>query len=433
MFLKTLKQTIEKEPLGRLALVALSGGADSVALLLGLHALQQNIEAVHCNFHLRGEESDADEQFVRELCTRLNISLHCVDFDTVAYAKLHKISIEMAARELRYAFFEQLRQKRGATAICVAHHQDDNVETMLLNLMRGSGLKGLCGMKMRHGYILRPLLNQPQSALLQYLEAQDQPYRVDSTNADTKYRRNKVRHELLPLLRAFNPKINETLAQTMVQLTEAQSRLDERMTEVPRNALSFHQLKTSVSPISDVYDFLLPYGFTPALCRQIAMQKDWRTGAMYESEAYLCVSHDHELVVAPRPVIVEACALDCHQPVHDLPNHMRLHCKVLQRDEIHDLRSAKNCVLMDAASVVPPLYVRSVQNADRFTPLGMRGSQLVSDYMTNKKRNRIEKLAAVALFDQKGMVWLINERMDHRVRVTPTTNTLIQITCEELK
>lgn len=429
MFLKTLKHTIEEEPLGSLALVALSGGADSVALLLGLRALQQNIEAVHCNFHLRGEESDADEEFVRDLCAHLNIPLHCVDFDTTAYAKQHKISIEMAARELRYDFFERVRQERGATSICVAHHQDDNVETLLLNLVRGSGLKGLCGMKRRNGHIVRPLLNQPQSALLQYLEQQNQSFRVDSTNADTKYRRNKVRHELLPLLREFNPNINETLAQTMVQLSEAQYRLDEKALSTPHNTLSLTLLKRSASPISDVYDFLLPYGFTPSLCRQIATQKSWRTGALYESEAFLCVCHDNHLVVESHPVEVEPHIIDHRQSVHDLPNHNRLHIKVLKREDVKDLHCANNCVLLDAERIVPPLYVRSVQNADRFSPLGLRGSQLVSDYMTNKKKNRIEKMAAVALFDQEGMLWLINERMDQRARVTSTTKTLIQITC----
>ena len=225
MFIATLKQNLQQSPLGGLTIVGLSGGADSVALLLGLLEAGQAVEAAHCNFHLRGAESDGDEAFVRELCAQLGVVLHCVDFDTMDYARRNKVSIEMAARELRYDYFERLRLERGAATIAVAHHRDDNVETLLLHLVRGSGLRGLCGMRLRNGYVVRPMLNIPRLEVERYLAERNQPYRTDSTNVDTRYRRNKVRHELLPLLRQLNPNIEATLEATMQRLTEAESRI----------------------------------------------------------------------------------------------------------------------------------------------------------------------------------------------------------------
>ena len=173
-------------------LVALSGGADSVALLRVLHALDYSCECLHCNFHLRGEESDADEAFVRQLCEERGVTLYVEHFDTEAYAKQHRISIEMAARELRYDFFERLRQQLGAASIAVAHHRDDNVETLLLNLVRGSGLKGLCAMQPQNGFIVRPMLNIPRTEIESFLKEAHQPFRTDSTNTDTAFKRNKI-------------------------------------------------------------------------------------------------------------------------------------------------------------------------------------------------------------------------------------------------
>ena len=164
-----------------LHIVALSGGADSVALLLILHRLGYRIEAAHCNFHLRGEESDRDETFVKSLCKEHNIPLHLIHFDTAEYASLHQVSIEMAARELRYRYFEQLRHDIGAETVCVAHHRDDAVETLLMNLLRGSGIHGLTGIRPQNGYIVRPLLCLSRQEVEAFLREAGQPFVNDST------------------------------------------------------------------------------------------------------------------------------------------------------------------------------------------------------------------------------------------------------------
>ena len=186
-------------------LVALSGGADSVALLRILLSLEYRCHAVHCNFHLRGEESDRDERFVTALCHTLGVECEVVHYDTLGYAAEHKVSVEMAARELRYRDFERLRQAHDLDAIAVAHHQDDAVETLLLNLIRGAGINGLTGMKVRNGHVVRPLLCLTRDEIINYLSHIGQSYVTDSTNLTDMYARNKVRLQLLPLMEQINP------------------------------------------------------------------------------------------------------------------------------------------------------------------------------------------------------------------------------------
>ena len=181
-------------------ILALSGGPDSVALLRMMLDEGYNVEAAHCNFHLRGAESDRDEAFCKNLCEKLGVKLHLVHFDTKEFAQLRGISIEMAARELRYRWFTQLAQDTGAEGVCIAHHSDDQVETILLNMLRGTGFKGLLGMKRKNGIFLRPLLDVSRNEILQYLDAIGQDYVTDSTNLEDDVQRNKLRLDVIPLL-----------------------------------------------------------------------------------------------------------------------------------------------------------------------------------------------------------------------------------------
>ena len=216
-------QYIEKEGLfssENKILVALSGGADSVALLCILHTAGYRCEAAHCNFHLRGEESNRDEQFVRQLCEKYKINLHTIDFDTTRYATEKHISIEMGARELRYNWFEKTRKDCQADVIAVAHHQDDSVETILLNLIRGTGITGLLGIRPRNGVVVRPLLCINREEIIHYLQSIQQEYVTDSTNLEDEYTRNKIRLNLLPLMQTINPSVKNNLIETCNYLND---------------------------------------------------------------------------------------------------------------------------------------------------------------------------------------------------------------------
>ena len=445
MFLKHLQSSLPQTPLGSLSIVALSGGADSVALLLGLLHLGQPLVAAHCNFHLRGEESDADEAFVRQLCEEREVKLYVEHFDTEAYAKQQRISIEMAARELRYDFFERLRQQLGADTIVVAHHRDDNVETLLLNLVRGSGLKGLCAMQPQNGFIVRPMLNIPRTEIEAFLKEAQQPFRTDSTNTDTAYKRNKIRHQLLPLLRELNPSIDRTLAETIIRLNEAQSLLQSAPSSSPSSPRSLRSdsiaapalplrlplasLQSSIAPQTLIFNFLSPYGFTPSQCRTIAQECSERVGAMYESGEYLCVRDREALILAPRPPRIAHLEIPIEEGELTLPNGATLRLHLCTRAELTEIPKSPNIACLDLASITFPLFVRTPQEGDRFAPLGMKGTQLISDYLTNRKRNRLEKLASLLLCDAQGSLWLINERPDRRAMITSRTQEVLIMEC----
>lgn len=375
-------------------LCGLSGGADSVALALVLQTLGFEVVALHCNFQLRGEESERDEQFVRSFCTRHSIELRTVRFDTLAEASAHGESIEMAARRLRYAWFTEVCSSfNGCAHICVAHHSDDNVETMLLNLIRGAGLHGLTGMKFRNDQgVLRPLLTSTRAEIVAYLEALGQDFIVDSTNADVHYRRNKVRHELLPLLRTMNPNVDSTLRETMMHLREA-----ENVVLAAEGGDDYRRIRT-----------LLGLGFTTTQIEQMTTASN---GAYTIAGDVMLTKHRGELLWGRIPPHIASTPIEARR---------------LPRTAVTNLRD-KSVGTFDAEAVSGPLIVRSVEEGDRFRPFGMKGTKLVSDYLTDRHRSRLEKLAARVVCDSRGILWLVGETIDERAAVTAETREVVVV------
>lgn len=418
----------------RPTIVALSGGADSVALLLLLVQEGFPVVAAHCNFHLRGEESDRDERFVRELCHSYDIPLHIRHFDTSASAKEEGISIEMAARRLRYAFFEELRTTLGAEAIAVAHHRDDNNETLLLNLVRGTGLRGLSGMKWKNGHIVRPLLGVSRQEIVAFLKEKEQPYVTDSTNAETLYKRNKIRHELLPLLCELNPAIDEALSTTIEHLAEAELLYDERiktyyaeglLQSTPEGfCIDLNQLKSSTAPSTLLHEALKDYGFNPATVADIYAHLDAQSGTLFEGADHLAVIHQGRLHVERRPVAFPETELPLSGEVQ-LPDGRRLCVRRCLRSELTEIPRSANTACLDADRLCGGLRCRRPAEGERFKPFGMKGSKLVSDYLTDRKRSRLEKMKALAVCDEQGIVWLVNERPSADHAVTPETQHVL--------
>lgn len=297
--LSKVKDYIKKHNLlnsNDLYLVALSGGADSVALLLLLDEMGCQLHAVHCNFHLRGEESDRDERFCEQLCQQKNVPFHRIHFDTMTYAETHQVSVEMAARELRYRYFEQLRKDIGAAGVCVAHHRDDTVETVILNLVRGTGLRGLTGIQPKNGNILRPLLGVSRAEIEEYLREKGQEYVTDHTNLETDVLRNKVRLQVIPLLRQLNPAVSENIQRTAENLSDAQTVLDAVMLPYQHvKELDLNQLTDAASREYITFEWLKNYGFNGAQVRQILTAE---TGRVFSSpQGYdVLVDRGHLLV-----------------------------------------------------------------------------------------------------------------------------------------
>ncbi|MBO5134256.1 MAG: tRNA lysidine(34) synthetase TilS [Bacteroidaceae bacterium] len=416
-------------------LVALSGGADSVALLL--LCLQEGFPIVvaHCNFHLRGKESDRDEAFVTQLCQSHGVALHIRHFDTAAVAQTEGISIEMAARRLRYDFFEELRSHIGAQAIAVAHHRDDNNETLLLNLIRGTGLRGLTGMKWKNGYVVRPLLDASRQDILNYLKTGGHTYVDDSTNAETLYKRNKIRHQLLPLLRELNPSVDEALAAAIHHLAEAEVLYAERLESCFTEGLLrrheegieivLNKLKQHSAAHTLLYEALKDFGFNSSTTADIYDHLDAQSGTLFESPEAVAVIHQGKLLVERRPQpFAEQALPESGEAI--LPDGGRLLLTRCPICELSEIPRTADTACLDADSFRGALRCRRVVEGDRFRPFGMKGSKLVSDFLTDRKRSRLEKMKAMAVCDEAGIVWLVNERpaADHAV-TSDTRNILL--------
>ena len=425
-----------------LHIVALSGGADSVALLLVLKRLGYHVEAAHCNFRLRGEESDRDEAFVCQLCEAQNVPIHRAHFDTKEYAALHKVSIEMAARELRYRYFEQLRQDLEADTICVAHHRDDAVETLLMNLMNGTGIHGLTGIRPRNGYIVRPLLGVSRAEIEEFLHSIGQTYVTDSTNAVDDVLRNKIRLHLIPLMQQILPKSSENIAKTAAYLKEVEtvydhavkSSLSQIVTKLQPAVGTFDQREAEAVQIADLqalpssecflFEWLRPFGFSSAQILQIADSLDAPSGKSFSSATHVLYIDRGELIVAPdfqspKPLKIPEEGL--------YPYQEKLKFRVIPTKDISIIKSV-NCISLDQEKVKFPLTVRVVQSGDRFTPFGMTGSKLVSDYLTDRKLSLWAKRSQMVVTDAHDhILWLVGHRIAHPFRITPSTKSVLRL------
>ena len=436
-------------------IIALSGGADSVSLLLVLKHLESELgitlEAAHCNFHLRGDESLRDEEFCKQLCRRLHVPLHLVHFDTHAYADLHHVSIEMAARDLRYAYFEQLRRDIYAHDICVAHHRDDSVETLLLNLVRGTGLRGLRGIQPRNAHIIRPLLSHSRQQIEQYLDALGESYVTDSTNLHNDVKRNKIRLNIIPLLRELNPSASQSIFETSLRVTEALKIFDDAIqhaiadvtTPQTQNSklktqnspliISVPRLKQLPSPEYTLHEILSPRGFTSAQIEQIYTSLDTNpTGKIITSCSHELAFDRSTLILQPKTPT--ALVRPMHIPetgTYVLSDNLKLKVETEECGDRYEPSRTADCASLDASDIKFPLTLRHIQPGDRFVPFGMTGTKLLSDYLTDRKKNIFEKRAQLVLTDaQQRILWLVGERTDNRFRITPNTQQALRLTLQ---
>ncbi len=428
--LSKVKDYIKKHKLLRLSdlyIVALSGGADSVALLLLLDEMGYKVHALHCNFHLRGEESDRDERFCEDLCLKKNIPFHRIHFDTLMYAETHKMSVEMAARELRYRYFEQLRKDIGAEGICVAHHQDDTVETVLLNLVRGTGLRGLTGIQPRNGAILRPLLCVTRTEIEAYLATKQQDYVTDSTNLETDFVRNKIRLQVVPLLRQLNPAVSGNIVRTTEHLTEAQKVLDTVVdTYKGSNQLDLCALQQVGSAEYIVFEWLKQYGFNGSQVQQVISAE---TGSIFSSPTGYEVLKDRDRLLVEPTIMAFTPIRISEEGTYVLPDDRRLNVRRSNPFVSKDSHEAT----LDARQVRFPLTVRRVEEGDWMIPYGMTGRKLLSDLMTDLKMSLFDRRRQLVVVDAQGaVVWAIGLRTDHRCRVTDATQEVIAIKINNL-
>jgi tRNA(Ile)-lysidine synthase len=432
--LQTVKRYIEKNNLlnpGVKIVVGLSGGSDSVVLLSVLHKLGYECLAAHCNFHLRAEESDRDEQFAAGFATSLQIPFFKKDFDTRAVAKERGISIEMAARDLRYKWFEELRENENAKAIAVAHHQDDSIETLLLNLIRGTGIKGLTGIKAQSGIIVRPLLCVSKVDVLQYVQTEKLPFVADSSNSLPEFTRNKIRLQVIPLLKALNPSINEALSQTMYNLNEAAKIYDAEIKKAGKTVfdeksgrINIPLLKTFPSPETLLFELLKDYGFRKEVVFEINKSIKNQPGKTFYSNTHRLVKDRDAFLLTPleNENENEKGKIYLIQPdetgVIELPLRMEITCT----DEF-TIQFEKHIACIDKDKLRFPLLFRKWEHGDKFVPLGMEGFQKLSDFFTNAKISKPQKEKIWVLLSGENIVWVVNHRIDNRFKIDEHTKS----------
>jgi len=424
---------------GEKCLVALSGGADSVALTLVMRQLGYNVEAAHCNFHLRGEESDRDERFCVEFCKTNGVPLHIAHFDTVSFARLRKISIEMAARNLRYSYFRQLLKDIAAVSVCVAHHRDDSVETVLMNLIRGTGIHGLTGISPKNGDVVRPLLCVSRQEIEDVLRLAGQDYVTDSTNLVDDVVRNKIRLDILPLMKQINPSVAEGIAKTAKRVDEVAEVFDDVVARAADGAvtsndngvltLSISAIKASPCPEHVLFCILKDYKFTSSQVEQIYRTACSEPGKEFISPSHRLLIDRGSIIIEPHDDGADRRIVIPEDGLYVYDDNTKFRVERCGMVPVEELRKSSDHAYADLSKVSFPLTVRRVMPGDRFVPFGMKGSRLVSDYLTDRKVNLFEKRRQLVVEDFAGkIIWLVGRRGDNRCRVTEATTSVLSIT-----
>lgn len=416
---------------GSTVVVGLSGGMDSMALLDVLTLSGYRCIAAHCNFHLRGEESDSDARFVKKWCKENDVEFTSIDFDTRQYAADKKISIEMAARELRYSWFEIVREEYAAEAIAVAHHRDDLAETVLLNLIRGTGIRGLTGISPKNGHVVRPMLSVSRSEIETYMKERDIPYVTDSTNADDTFVRNSLRLNIIPMLEKLNPSVKEAIYRTSQNLSEAvkiyEKAIESDTKEIFNdNSIDIEKLKQTASPATVLFEILTPFGFNPSVIEDISENLDATPGKVFNSGQYRLIKDRHFLLLSSLPHenndIQEYAISNTLEEMTD-----PIHLKISKYDYIPDVLKNPSFLFADAGKIQFPLTLRKWKPGDWFIPFGMKGKKKLSDYFTDRKFNLTEKENVWVLTSGNDIVWIVGERTDDRFKITKRTDNVVVI------
>ena len=400
-------------------ILALSGGIDSMVLADMLLQAKAEFVLAHCNFHLRGEESDGDEKFVRDYAERKGLSLYVKQFDTMAYAKEHGVSIEMAARDLRYAWFEELRQQLGYDKIAVAHHADDQLETFFINLLRGAGIRGLKGMQPLNGNIIRPLLDKSREEIHQYAIENGIKWREDHTNAETQFLRNKIRHELLPVIDGISKEGRASILKSISHLASEnelyRELVDEKLFQIVKKDGEV-QKTSHLSPLTSqlLFEWLRDYGFNSDQVHFIHEAMNGQPGTSFFSSTHKVTIERDGVELTP------ICQHDKTQVELVYEQH--------PNDDHFVIDKSPEVAQLDYDKLTFPLKLRMWQAGDRFYPLGMKGSRLLSDFMKDLKLTTRQKEECQVLTTAKDeIVWVVGRRVDERFKVTDKTKTILKI------
>jgi tRNA(Ile)-lysidine synthase len=433
MLLKFQNHIISRFPFlaNKKLFLAVSGGLDSMVLLHLLEQLPYEIAVLHCNFQLRGLESFGDQEFIQNYCGQHNISFFTTQFDTKSFAEDYKLSTQVAARELRYSWFYELLEEQNFDYILTAHHADDNLETFIINLTRGTGLEGLTGIPEQNDKIIRPLLPFARDEILKYAKENNIEWREDSSNASNKYLRNKIRHDLVPILKEINPNFLDAFQKTQSYLQESQEMVEDASIMIYQQVakeegeeihFDLNQLKKLPNYKSYLYQWLNEFGFTA--WNDIYDLVNGQSGKQVLSDEFRLLKNRETLILSPfsETSEKEEFEIEENETEVNFPLNLSL-CNVG-----HITIESNKSIFVDAEKIQFPLILRRWNEGDVFHPFGMQGkSKKVSKLFKDEKLSLIEKEKTWILCSDNQIVWVVGLRQDERFKIDNTTNKILKI------
>jgi len=420
-------------------IVGFSGGSDSVALLFILHRLGYKCIAAHANFHLRGDESVQDELFCKSFTEQHLIPFEKIEFDTPWYAAKHQISIEMAARELRYNWFDTLREKYDAQAIAVAHHRDDSNETVLLNMIRGTGIRGLCGIRPRNGFVVRPLLCVSKDDITGFLHANNLPFVTDSSNKSDEFSRNHVRMNLIPMMKKINPSAELALTRMTTHLTAVEGIYQQAIENAKNKVMHKSEDDTYIISITELlrlsyaktilYELIHPFGFTRQLSDRIYQSLSRQSGKMFNA-----TGTNYQLL-KDRETLLIYQKMDNTTPLYQIDENrtsfenqsIRLDFRKIAITDAFIMDKSSSTASFDDEKIHFPLFLRRWRAGDWFVPFGMKGRKKLSDYFSDHQFSLLQKNKMWLLCSEKDVIWIVGERIDNRYRINENTKCALII------
>ncbi len=433
-FLTYINEKIVFQP-NQKVLLAVSGGMDSVVMLHLFAKANFTFAVAHCNFGLRGEESEADEQFVKKLAKKYKVLFFSEQFETESFAQQEKISVQMAARVLRYEWFENTCQTHGFSYVATAHHLNDTLETVLFNITKGTGIAGLHGIQPKSGKIIRPLLFANREEIYEYVVENQLAWREDSSNQSSHYHRNLIRNEVVPLLKTINPNLEHTIENTAERVLAVEKILFAELERVRKAVfreengvryINFEQLQSETEPVIKIYELLKPFHFTYTQVREIWQTLSAESGRQFDSPSHRLVKDRTELVITPK-------GLQTYIPatIEETEENFQNEILSLKMQKVpatgYKIPTSPKIAALDAATLKFPLKIRLWKQGDKFCPLGMKQKKKLSDFLIDEKVPVNVKERTYVLLSGDAIVWVVGMRVDDRFKITKETTEVYQV------
>ncbi|MFI3268239.1 MAG: tRNA lysidine(34) synthetase TilS [Rikenellaceae bacterium] len=422
-------------------LIGVSGGRDSMCLTHILHTLGYDIAIAHCNFSLRDSESDCDEDFVRDYAAQNNIPFYINRFDTRLEAQINGESIQIAARRLRYDWFNELSQGNKFSVVAIAHNSDDSAETFFINLSRGTGIKGLRGIQNKRDNIVRPLIFATRAEITDFCIENNIAYRDDSSNSSNKYLRNKIRHQIMPVFKELNENFNSTMLSTVENVSQSYELLEFFIADVKKRSLKSDRnqcvidltyIKQTPTPSYTLFEIIREWGFVRKQCEAI-MSADFeqKSGLQYFSKDYMLLLNRSKLILNSIDSLANEQCVENNLVISDVSDYsygnFHIKMEVVDIEDVKSLRTAPNIALLDADMVKMPIIARRFENGDTFIPFGMKGSKKLSDFMIDNKLSVIQKERLIVFESANKILWVAPYRISDLFRITHNTKKVFKI------